>query len=285
MRLNRTSTTTRLLKLLIGAALILPAALFLSLAYTNYRALQKVAGERIERTLDVVQEHTLRVFETIDRTIAETNEVLRHDSDEAIREREQSFHQRLRETQLSLPQIEAIWAFDRTGRPLVSSTIYPLPATLNNADRDYFRAHAERDAGTYIGDVIQARIGGATFFVVSRRRSPADGAFNGIIAVTVPPKSISEFYARIAEGTALSVGLIRADGTFLARYPVGTLPIARLGPGNRFVEAIAREPQRGSYFAVSQIDGVGRQIAYRKMPGFDVYVQAGYRTDAIWSEL
>jgi two-component system NtrC family sensor kinase len=284
MRTDRTSSTVHLLRILLWVAAILPASLLAYASFVNYQALEEATADRLERTLDVLQEHTLRVFQTVDRTIAEIDEVLRHDSDDSIRAREERFHQRLKRTQTTLPQVEAIWAFDRTGRPLAASTVFPVPPALNNADRDYFRAQADRDAGTFLGEVIQSRIGQFTFFVVSRRRTSPDGSFNGIIAVTVPPASFQAFYARVGRGTALSAGLIRTDGTFLARYPdAGGLP--RLRPGNSFNRAIEAAPESGVFVATSQIDGIERRIAYRKIPGYGVYVQAGYRTDAIRSEL
>jgi two-component system NtrC family sensor kinase len=284
MRLARSSHTTQLLQLLMGAAVVIPMALLIYAGIANYRSLEAMATERIERTLDVLQEHSLKVLQTVDRTIAETNEVLRDLSDEEIRAREMDLHRRLKETQLALPQIEAIWAFDRDGRPLVSSTIYPLPTNFSNADRDYFKAQAGEDAGTYIGDVITSRIGNHTFFVVSRRRPLAEGRFNGVVALTVPPASLQEFYARIGQGTALSAGLVRPDGTFLARYPSPPNQVARLQANNRFIPAITENAERGSYTTMSQIDGVERRIAYRRIPNYDVYVQAGFATDAIWSE-
>jgi two-component system NtrC family sensor kinase len=285
MRSDQPSPTTRLLELLIWAAIVVPTALFFYAGWSNYKSIDAFATERVERTLDVLQEHALKVFQTIERTIGETNEVLRGLSDEEIRADEERLHLRLKQTQLSLSQIEAIWAFDRAGHPLVSSTIHPVPRGLDNSDRDYFRTQAQEDAGTYIGDVIPARIGNMYFFVVSRRRPRADGRFNGVIGVTVPPTSFRTFYTRIAQGTALSAGLIRADGTFLARFPLAEAPVLRLGPGNRFVEAVANKPDQGSYTAVSQIDGVERRISYRKIPGYPVYVQAGFAVASIWSEL
>src|SRR5215212_11395598 len=119
MRVDRPSQTTQLLELLVAAAVVLPVGLFLYVAWANYRTLDTVATERVERTLDVLQEHALRVFQTIDRTIAETDEVVRGLSDEEIRAREPALHRRLKQTQESVPQIEAIWLFDRTGGPLV----------------------------------------------------------------------------------------------------------------------------------------------------------------------
>jgi two-component system NtrC family sensor kinase len=279
------SPTTRLLELLIGAVVVLPVALFAYAAWETYRALDAVATERVERTLDVLQEHALRVFQTIDRTIAETNEVLRGLSDDQIRAEEAWLHDRLRETHQALPTIESIWAFDRDGRPLFSTTVLPVPPTLDNSDRDYFRAQATEDTGTFIGSVISARIGDHSFFVVSRRRPTRDGRFNGIVAMTVPPTNFRSFYARVVEGTALSAGLIRADGAFLARYPVVDDATSRLTTNSAFVKAIAVQPDRGSYTTATETEGIERRISYRKLPGYPVYVHAGFTNGALWDQL
>src|SRR5215218_6290388 len=183
------------LRLIAGATLILPALLFAYAAGANHRLIDQRATERIESALDVIQEQALKVLQTIERTIAETNEVLRGLSDEAIRADEKRLSRRLKQTQVALPQMQSIWAFDHEGRPLVSSTVVPVPPTLNNADRDYFRAQVERDAGTFIGDIVQARIGSFRFFVISGRRPERpEGGFNGIIAISVLPDHFREFY-------------------------------------------------------------------------------------------
>ena len=51
---------------------------------TNYRHIHSVADERLERTVNILQEHALKVFETIERGIAETNEIVRGMSDDEI---------------------------------------------------------------------------------------------------------------------------------------------------------------------------------------------------------
>jgi two-component system NtrC family sensor kinase len=274
------------LRAIAAASLIGPALLLAYATWTQHDAVERRASERIERALDVIQEHTLKAFQTIERTIAETNEVLRGSSDEEIRADEARLSQRLRRTQDLLPQMQSIWAFDREGRPLVSSTVVPVPRTLNNADRDYFQAQVPADAGTYIGDIVQARVGTLHFFVVSGRRTERpDGSFNGVIGITVLPDHFRQFYARLANGVADSFGLIRADGSFLARYPQVVDRPERLNPQSRFVQAIRTRPDSGTFVAVSQIDGIERRIGYRKVPGYPVYVQSGVETAAMRREL
>lgn len=273
------------LRVLLVASLIGPALFFAYTAWVNHHRLEQQTDERIARALDVIQEHTLKAFQTVERTIAETDEVLRDLSPETIRSEEARLKARLRKTQDLLPQIEAIWVFDRDGRPLVSSTIYPVPFNLNNSDRDYFQAHVGKDSGTFIGKTITARIGGARFFVVSQRRPSPDGAFNGIVAISVRPEHFQDFYVRISRGVADSIGLIRADGEFLARYPFRTDVPMQLNSSSGFMRSIQHSPEAGLFTAVSQIDGIERRIGYRKVPGYPIYAQVGVETSGIWSDL
>ena len=102
--------------------------------------------------------------------------------------------------------------------------------------------------------------------MLSRRRPLVDGRFNGIVAVTIPPDSLREFYARVAQSPEFSAALIRPDGIFLARFPSQGNAILRLKAGNAFETAIARQPDNGAYGATSQIDGIDRRVFYRKFP-------------------
>jgi two-component system NtrC family sensor kinase len=273
------------LQLLLVASLLGPGLFFAYTAWDDYRRIGEHTDERIERALDVVQEHSLKAFQTIERTMAETNEVLRGLTPEQILAEEARLQSRLKRTQDALPQIEAIWVFDRAGRPLVSSTILPVPRDLDNSERDYFKAQAERDAGTYIGKTITAKIGGFRFFVVSQRRPTQDGSFDGIIAVSVRPEHFREYYGRISRALADSISLIRSDGEFLARYPSrGNEPL-QLTPGNVLLPAIQSSIQAGFITAVSQLDGIERRIGYRKVPGYPVYVTTGIETASMWRDL
>jgi two-component system NtrC family sensor kinase len=266
------------------ASLVVPALFFAYTAWADYRRLSQHAEERIERALDVIQEHTLKAFQTIERTIAETNEVVRDLSPEQIQADEARLQQRLKRTQDTLSQIEAIWLFDKTGRPLVSSTILPVSRDIDNSERDYFKAQATQDSGTYIGKVITSKIGGIRFFVVSQRRPAPDGSFDGIVAVSVRPEHFHNFYSRIARGIADSFGLIRADGEFLARYPARDGAM-QLNPQSGFLQAIRHNQEAGHFTAVSQIDGIKRRIGYRRVQGYPIYAQAGIETAALAREL
>ena len=163
------------LRLIIVLSLLVPAVLYCWAGWETWSSIHRQADQRIEWTLDVLQEQALKALQTVERSISEINEVLRGFSDGEIRDAEPDLHLRFKRTQQALPQIESIWAFDRDGHPLVSSTILPVPRELNNSDHSYFRAHTEAaGSGTYVSEVMRARVGAMRFFVVSGRRTGGD---------------------------------------------------------------------------------------------------------------
>jgi two-component system NtrC family sensor kinase len=272
------------LRAVVVASLLGPLLMFGYAGWSNYEAADEHASERLERALDILQEHALKAVQTIELTIAETNEILGSRSDEQIRSEEAALSARLAVVHSPLSHIQSIWAFDRNGAPLVSSTVLPVPSHLNNSDRDYFRAQVDQHRGTYLGGVIQARVGDLRFFVVSRRRpEAASGSFNGVIGVTVVPDDLLSFYARLAPTVANIFTLMRRDGTVLARYPRPP-GATRLTAQSQLMKAIEAGPTSGMLTAASEVDGVERRVSYRSLPGYPAYIVAGVDTAAIWNE-
>lgn len=269
------------LRMVVAITLIAPALLLIYATWQSSRSIDRQAAERIDRALDVLQEHALKAFQTVERSIAEIDEVLRDVSEDALRASEADFFLRFKRTQQALPQIESIWAFDRDGHPLVSSTILPVPHELNNSDRSYFRAQRERDAGTYVSEVVKAKIGGSRFFVMSaRRRAERAGRFDGVIAVTVMPEHFTEFYRKLSRGQD-SFSMVRGDGVILAHFPETFAEVPR---ADQLSGTFRLQPEQGMLRAISAIDNRERLAGYRRVPGFDVYVVAAIETAALRAE-
>jgi two-component system NtrC family sensor kinase len=270
----------RLLRWMMAASLALPLMLFAFTAFLAIRSVSQATNEQIERMLDIAHEHALKVFETIDLSLSRVDEAVAGLTDAEITARQQALHERLEHLVVSLPQMKSACVMDRDGAALVNSLVYPVPKA-SFADRDYFRAHVQRDVGTYIGGVLTPRLPyrGDPFFSVSRRRRSADGQFNGIVQASVLPNYFEQFYARIGrgEGSFFTLGLL--NGTILARLPAtGQTPLDRRG-------GIDQQADEGSAngvaTATSEIDGIERRIAWRRIEGYPVYVAAGLETSAI----
>jgi two-component system NtrC family sensor kinase len=275
------SNSLKLLQWMMAASLALPLALFLFASAFSYVSISETADREIERTLDVAHEHALKVFETIDRSLSEINEIVHGIPDAGIKSREEALHLRLKRLTGSLPQVKSTWVFDAQGRALVNSLVVPAP-DIDFSDRDYFKAHIRSDIGTHIGQVLSPRppYQGAPFFGVSRRRQTEDGSFAGVIQASVLPEYFENFYARIGRdpGSFFALGL--TDGTVLARFPTADREL-RLDPSGAVGQKIAAHPDSGLITVNSPADGIERRLGYKRLAEYPVYVSAGLETSAI----
>ena len=273
----------RLLQWMMAASLALPMALFVFASAVSYVSIHDTADREIERTLDVAHEHALKVFETIDRSLSEINEIIHGIPDAGIKSSEEALHARLKQLTDSLPQMKSAWVFNAEGRALVNSLVFPAP-DLDFSDRDYFKAQVGKDIGIFIGQALTPRPPylGAAFFSVSRRRQTEDGSFAGVIQASVLPEYFENFYARIGRysGSFFALGL--TDGTVLARFPVAgrEIRIDRNGPAGR---KIAANPAAGLVTVTSPADGIERRLGYQRLAEYPLYVSAGLETSTIRS--
>jgi two-component system NtrC family sensor kinase len=271
----------RLLQWMMAASLALPLALFVFASTVSWLSIKETADREIERSLDVAHEHALKVFETIDRSLSEINEIIRGIPDAGISSREEMLHLRLKQLTVSLPQVKSTWIFDARGRALVNSLVSP-PPDIDFSDRDYFKAHVDRDIGTNIGEALKPRppYQGAPFFGVSRRRWSEDGSFAGVIQASVLPEYFESFYARIGRepGSFFALGL--RDGPVLARLPATDRDV-RLPRNGPLAQKIASDPETGVITVKSPADGIERRLGYRRLAEYPIYVAAGLETSAI----
>jgi len=270
-------SAVRLLKLMMIASLVLPAALYAYAAWVTFSDTRAAADERIERSLDVQQEQALKVFETVDRTFAEVDEVVRGMSDDQIRAAQTTLHPRLERISGVMPQLQAIVLVGSDGRPMASSALASVKSDVNFSDRDYFKAQLEKDAGTYVSDLRTPNLSvvGSDFFDLSHRLASPDGSFNGVIAVAVRPKYFEDFYNLIGQTPGSFYALVRADGVILARYPYRKNRARQLSPSAALRRAISGGLTQGLFTVNSEVDGIPRRVGFRKLAGYPVYALSG----------
>jgi two-component system NtrC family sensor kinase len=272
-----------LLKTVLVASIVLPLGLFAYAAWTTYRGAFEHADEQLSATLDIMSEHANKVFQSVDLSFASVRAIVGDISDDEIRASDHALHLKLRTLDTALNTIDAIAITDKSGTAVVSSSVYPIPKDLGIADRDFFQAQVERDAGTFIGRVVKPKVRPDPLFGVTQRRALANGEFIGVTVVFVVPKIFSEFYQRLARDGGGSFSLVKADGTILARYPPPPGNIARFGPNSGFMRNVTAQPEGGIINAVS-VDGIERRIGYRKLAYTDLYVSDGMPLEAIRTE-
>ena len=261
----------RLHWMLVAASLVVPAGLFAAAAVHDRATVLEEAQHDISRSVSVMHEHARKVLETAELALARANDRVADLNWEQIAAPETSaFLSRLK---APLEQAVAIWVTDAQGVIRAGSQEWDRAAP-GIAGRDFFQVQRERDAGTFISDAFQSKTTARATFAVSRRRSTADGRFDGIIYIGLDPEYFARFYAEAASDLPHFGALVRADGEVLIREPVRAGSM-RLGADSPVMREITAHPEQGFATAVSSIDGTQRMYAYRKVSGYPLYVSLG----------
>ena len=277
-------TAVRWLRALLVVAIVLPIATFAWASWQSYRSHFADAAVLLTRTADIVSENAAKVFETQELAIAQVNQLLSNLSDDDIRAQEQTLSARLKSL-VDLDQIQDITVIDKTGHPLLSGLVYPVPSDLDLSDRDYFRVHRDGAVShdrAYVSAPFTGRVRGKDFFVYSKRRPAGSSqAFAGVISIAVEPKYFEDYYARVAATGFDALALVREDGALLARYPKGPESVPEPPADTPFRRAVASGAVRGFYESVSSVDATPRLAGYRRIEGYPIYAVVGRDREAI----
>jgi signal transduction histidine kinase/CheY-like chemotaxis protein len=274
----RRDAALRLQKMMLVASLVIPLTLFGYASWVAYWNAVAHADEQLAASLNVISEHANKTFQAVDLIFTSVDAVLDDLTDEQIKASEQNLQGKLGKLDKATDSIGTILLADKDGKVLISSAVYPAasagPAV---ADRDYFLAQKDRDAGTFVGRVLQARVRTGAFFGVSRRRPAPNGEFD-VVMVALSPQVFVEFYSQLASGTDASFSLARRDGAILARYPQPPGGATEFSADSAFMRSMSKAPTGGFITSIS-VDGIERRIAFWPLGYGDLYVSAGLPTE------
>ena len=273
----------RVLNLLLAAAVALPLAVTATAAWLSWQQSWDEASTEMVRAADAAAEYARRLLDGLLIRLDRANDMLEDLSDAEILAGEAQLQQRLaRAASAGVPGAEdppRIIVFSREASPLVASFAFPAPHHSFFAAREPNIALRGPDAPPL--SISPLYVGGSTgkvFFAVARRRSRTgndlpEGAYDGVIAARILAEDVSARLRRLASSDPRDVlSLVRSDGTVLARS------IGRLAPGLRVASdsPMAVMMRRGEEQALSigrsTLDGEARIAAYRRVPGYPVYV-------------
>ncbi len=266
---------------LLAATIIVPVMLFIGASWLAYGETQRQYEERLGRTLDLLYVGARATFETQQLVVSNVLNVIDDLSNSEIQQGEPKLHERLKHLIHKLPQVEDVFILDGEGRPLVAANVFPIPANVTAADRPYFMAHRDDRQERYVSETFRSRIRSTDIFQYSERRQAPDGAFDGVVLVAIPPSYFNKLFEQAAGSDNYTTSLVRADGELLARYPALPGTTTRLDHGSSFMQALAAQPEAGSYKSKGSFDGVARTVVYRKLPDLPVYVAVGVASDSV----
>jgi two-component system NtrC family sensor kinase len=268
------------IRAMLVASLLVPAGVLALFAWHSHKQSVHEAQDRAQRLAAIVEEHSLKVIETIGLVLHAADRRLAGASWDEI-STSKPIYDDLKKLQESAEQIGAIFVVDRDGIDRFTTRAYP-PPPLDFADRDYYVEQRQADRGLYLGQAYKGKISHDSIFNFSIRRSSPDGSFNGVIGISAYVEYFANYYRSLGlPEDDFAIALVRDDGNVLVRYPAlgGS---SRIPPDSPFLRNIKGE--QGTFFARSPFTGQDRLYGYMKVRGYPVYAFYGVNERAITRE-
>jgi diguanylate cyclase (GGDEF)-like protein len=142
-------------------------------------------------------------------------------------------------------------------------------------DREHIRAQLARQGDRlFVSRPVLGRVSKLWTIQFTRPIYEADGRLVGVIVASVAPAYFARFYSSLDLGAGASIGLVRFDGTVIARTTDGAVEsgVGRVLVGLPFED---RHAPFGTYRRMSRVDGVERYFAWRDLPDHDLLVTVG----------
>ena len=265
------------LRIAFVVALLGPLLLLAYVGWTSHRDGIAAARDRLDRLAQIAQEHSQRVLETnevISRALATR---VGSRSNAELRAEREALHAELKSWTAGLPQLQSVWIWDETGRPVVTNLRRDPPADLDVSDRAYFVwARDPAASGWYVSAPLRSRTTGELFFDFVKRRSSQDGRFQGAVSVSLRPSYFDAFFReQLVSEPGFTLSLYRADGTLVSRQPPAPPGFSStLGPSSRLHAAMAAGTAAGETEGFSPVDGQYRYLSYRRIRELPLYAVA-----------
>ena len=266
------------LKIVLVASLVVPGAVLGMTAWRSRQHAIEAAERQIATTVSLLREQTERVLQSEDLALDLVDRATRGlDWDEI--NTSAAVRMQLLALLHKLPQLASIGVVSRDGQGSIDNLTDPHQR-LDVADRDYFMTLRDDPAlGTFVSHIIMGRISHRLLFNIARRRRAADGRFDGVIALSIEPTYLGDFYQTFAGPPGMAIALVRDDGAMLARYPPLTAPVDL--PADDDLLVAARQHDAGSLRRRSAIDGTKRLVGFARVEGYPLLVAYGISSDGV----
>ena len=270
----------RLLATVTALVWLIPLLLLAVAAWQTWRMEIDEAGSDVQNGLTVLTEQAEQVFQAQTMALDWIDRHVKGWTWDDI-ERSAELHDFITVVDKSSDYIDSVFLADGDGRVRMTEHHFPSERSLNVsvADRDYFIATKDGTSDIYVGRPALGKLSARLVFRLARRRSSADGSFDGIIAVGLAPKYFEEFFGKIIKDTASAITISRADGVILARNP--NVPHATPKQDDEpYFDLITFNATEPTIFT-STLDGVERLGAVRKLRDYPIFVTYAIDMQAI----
>jgi len=265
-----------------AAAIGVPLIILAVMGVFSFAQSKHEAELRSQRTVHALAEHALRTFRAHDLVIHAVDGHISGWNWNAI-SGSRDLHEFFKGLMQDADDINTVFVIGPTGREGNSSLLFPLVPT-NMTGRPFYEELRAR-GGLHVSEPDIGRINRQRYFSFTRRRTAADGSFDGVISVSVNPGYFEAFYNTVVESRSDSVALVRSDGLTLVRVPVVNPAGERTLPrtAGSLMAAIAEHPEAGTFSQRGSIDGIERIYSYRRVGDYPLYATYGLSYESVWA--
>jgi diguanylate cyclase (GGDEF)-like protein len=216
------------------------------------------------QSIDLVQVHLVESIH--DMGIETPDDLKRHAATEPM-------HHSLRDRIVGLPQVASLAISNRQGGLVNTSLVWPTPS-INDDDRSVFVQvlASGGEAQPSISVPWRSRVTGQWMIFLSRRLTATNGQVIGFVHSAVDVGYFERYCARLPLTGGGSFGLMRFDGTLLARYPPIDPDIGRSYIDHPNFMRILGALNVGVVRQVSMLDGKDRLMVPYALPHFPLLI-------------
>jgi signal transduction histidine kinase/ActR/RegA family two-component response regulator len=237
--------------------------------------------DEYQRTVEDATERTANLAQTFEETIGRSADVMdnavRFAREYYLRDRDHFNISAWMRDKATLRKFAVQLAIADASGAVVMSSVHGAPPA-NLTDREHFKIHADAPANApdrlFISKPVMGRLSNHLSIEFSRRMSNPDGSFAGVAIASFDPLVLDNFQhaSQVAGGFTMLIGF---DGVIRAAEP----DAARIG--EVFSQTDIIEEFSGSGVVAPPNHTViilndTAMMGYRKVPGYDLFVAAGY---------
>ncbi|KGM40083.1 hypothetical protein JY96_08685 [Aquabacterium sp. NJ1] len=231
-------------------------------------------------TARLLEQGATASFDKIAVVLSGVADRLEHEATEGAQESGTNLWQTVDQAISRIPDVQQIEVFDANGQQLCGQPMQRC-MHLDISAQDYFqRLLKQPDERVGFYGTYTSLADGQPCVIMARALFRAPHAFNGVIIAVIPVSRLSSLIAKASLGQHGIAALRSSTLNLVVRYPAAP-PSASLANQltTELTRVIQSAPNEGVYRSTSQLDGVERVIAYRRMPDLALYVMVGNALD------
>lgn len=172
--------------------------------------------------------------------------------------------------------VGGLWLLDATGAHRVATA--PADSAVREALVVLARRAVDAPDALLVGDPVEGGFGSGSLFLIGRPIRDPDGAYLGMAALGIPGGELADVFSHSVLGRNGAMGLIRADGVVLARYPAISGMVGRSIVDSSVFAEIRRGAESGTLRVESVSDGRQRVVSFARVGNLPLAVTAAYST-------